>query len=91
MLMNAEQFVNTWVELRDAEAGHEDQLAAALATAAEELRSAADRASDWTLDASGFAAFEGGLARTYRRGQRALKVSFGQPDDRKPPRMAQAE
>jgi CHAD domain-containing protein len=67
------------LEWRDAEAGHEDQLIAALEKTAQELRQAANRAEEWTLDATGFAAFEGGLARTYRRGRRALTVVQANP------------
>ena len=61
------------LELRDAEASHEDQLVAALEKSADELRQAAARTAEWTLDATGFAAFQAGLARTYRRGRRALQ------------------
>lgn len=61
------------LELREAEASHEDQLAAALDKTAQELRQAASRVEDWTLNTPGFAAFAAGLARTYRRGQRALQ------------------
>lgn len=43
------------------------------------MREARRRAAQWKIDDDGFSAVEGGLAKTYRRGRKALRKAYGNP------------
>jgi CHAD domain-containing protein len=49
------------------------------AAAVETLLEARERVADWPLETDGFAAFEGGLRRSYRRGRQAMRAAQGLP------------
>lgn len=56
-------------------AGLEDKLDKFLA----QMREARQRVDQWKIDESGFAALQGGLMKTYRRGRRALEEAYDRP------------
>ena len=43
------------------------------------MREARQRADRWKIDADGFLAVKGGLAKTYRRGRKGLRNTYGEP------------
>jgi CHAD domain-containing protein len=63
----------------DAEASlREDE--AVISTVVAELNSARTRTAAWTFDSDGFEALEPGLARTYRRGRKAMRRAAAERD-----------
>jgi CHAD domain-containing protein len=64
----------------DGAAGGEETLPERLADARARLDSALGRIADWTLDAHGYDAVEGGLAKTYGRARRRLEEVRAEPD-----------
>lgn len=68
------------VRRRDKVAEGEMDLPAQLAQVRAVLRQAHERAGTWRLDDEGFAAFAGGLRKTYRRGRKAMINACRDPD-----------
>ena len=68
------------VERRAQVAEDEVGLDARLAEFHEVMREAYERAGDWRLSDDGFDALAGGLAKTYRRGRKAMRKALEEPD-----------
>lgn len=64
-----EEFAQRRQKITDDKVGLENELDEFLA----KMREARPRAAQWKIDDDGFSAVEGGLAKTYRRGRKALR------------------
>lgn len=65
--------------IADDKVGLDNQLDEFLA----KLREARGRAAQWKISDNGFTAVEGGLAKTYRRGRKALRKAYKNPSTEK--------
>lgn len=72
-----------WSKVEQALARHRDEriaddalVAERLAEAAATLQDLRDQVDAWTLQAEGFGALRGGLAKTYQRARRAMRTAF---------------